>query len=152
MLTLLTWRATPSHNWVIGMKTVYGSEFATSFSRRSAENHSPRRHADHGEDSVETKPPWPPCLRGELSSLWVVGRRPLGAHGTTTTLPNCSLLARYSCAARVSLKRKVRSTTGFNFPAKTCFSTSSNSPIAPMYEPSTESWRENRKRRSRLPS
>src|ERR1035438_6368553 len=78
-------------------------------------------------------------------------RRSLAPYGVTTTLPNCSLLAKYPCAARVSLNGKVRSTTGFSLPAKTCLRTSFNSPIAPMYDPSSESCRENRKRRSRSP-
>jgi hypothetical protein len=40
-------------------------------------------------------------------------------HGVTTILPNIWLFSRYSCAARISLSGKTRSTTGLSRPAKT---------------------------------
>src|SRR6266478_2729967 len=53
-------------------------------------------------------------------------------YGFSTTLPNIWLFSMYSCAARTSFRAKLRSTTGFNRPAKTWPSASYSSPIVPM--------------------
>src|SRR5437899_745727 len=66
----------------------------------------------------------------------------LGSQMVSTIFPNIWLFSMCSCAARMSFKGNVRSTTGFRRPAKTCVSTSYNSPIVPIYEPRIESWRE----------
>lgn len=54
------------------------------------------------------------------------------SYGFTTIFPNIWLFSKYSCAARISLSGKTRSTTGFSRPAKTWPSTSCSSPIVPM--------------------
>ena len=56
----------------------------------------------------------------------------IALYGFSTIFPNIWLCSMYSWATRTSCSGKVRSTTGFNFPLKTCFSTSCSSPIVPM--------------------
>src|SRR5437899_10234041 len=69
----------------------------------------------------------------------------LGHDICTTTLPNCSPLASRSNARRPSSSENTLSTGGMSRPARSSFTTASNSASLPIVEPRSDHWFQNRR-------